>query len=530
MSKKQNDTQVRDRVVKTEDSFRTIIDAVKNAPDGDVRNLDKKTQDSFQNLAANLGVDVQNLMSASSYSFNPVSRIRTLMEFAHRGSWVVGQVVDIIAEDMTRAGATMTGDVDPEDMRKIEEYAEEIELWAGICNTIKWARLYGGCLGVHMVDGANVATPLNIDRIGKKQYRGILPLDMWTLQPDLTNMVTELGPNVGKPKFYKVFDPAPAYRGKSIHYTRGVRAIGIELPYWQATYENWWGISVVERLYDRLLAFDSTTQGAAQLVFKAHLRVMKINGLRQATAAGGQSVQGLAAQLRFMAQTQSNEGMSVLDMEDDFVATSYSFTGLSDVLLQFGQQISGATGIPLVRLFGQSPAGLNSTGESDLRMYYDGIASRQNLMLRKCVISAYRMIAASLGIKLPEGFGIKFNPLWLTSDKDKSEIAASTTDTVIKAEEAGIISPATAMKELKQSSDVTGVFTNISDEDISAMEDVPPQPEDVEVAEIKAEGAETSAEIKTAGGKDSALVADLERQIMELQNELSEKKVREYGG
>jgi hypothetical protein len=36
------------------------------------------------------------------------------------------------------------------------------------------------------------------------------------------------------------------------------------------------------------------------------------------------------------------------------------------VLLQFAQQLSGALNIPLTRLFGQSPAGMNSTGEGDL--------------------------------------------------------------------------------------------------------------------------------------------------------------------
>ena len=63
-----------------------------------------------------------------------------------------------------------------------------------------------------------------------------------------------------------------------------------------------------------------------------------------------------------------------------------------------------------------------------------------------------------------------------------SDIAASTTDSVIKAVESSVISPATALKELRQQSHLTGVFTNISDEEIEAADNRPP-PADVDPPE-----------------------------------------------
>ncbi|MDR0067321.1 DUF1073 domain-containing protein, partial [Acinetobacter sp. 11520] len=81
-------------------------------------------------------------------------------------------------------------------------------------------------------------------------------------------------------------------------------------------------------------------------------------------------------------QWQSNEGLTLMDADDTYEAHQYNFSGLDNILLQFGQQISGATGIPLVRLFGQSPAGLNATGESDLANYYDNINQQQEGRLR----------------------------------------------------------------------------------------------------------------------------------------------------
>ena len=148
-----------------------------------------------------------------------------------------------------------------------------------------------------------------------------------------------------------------------------------------------------------------------------------------------------------------------------------AFSGLSDALNQFGQQLSGALQIPLVRLFGQSPAGLNSTGESDLRMYYDGIKQQQMKTMHGGITMAYQLTAKSKGIKLPDNFALDFASLWQLDDKEKADVASSVGQTVDKAVEGGLISQKTALKELRQSSRRTGIFTNITEEQINAADD-----------------------------------------------------------
>ena len=106
-----------------------------------------------------------------------------------------------------------------------------------------------------------------------------------------------------------------------MHYTRVIRLEGIKLPYWQKITENLWGMSVIERLFDRLVAFDSTTEGAAQLVYKAHLRTMAVEGLREIVAglAGPEALNGLLAQVEMTRYMQTNEGMTtLLDAKDTF--------------------------------------------------------------------------------------------------------------------------------------------------------------------------------------------------------------------
>lgn len=433
------------------------------------------TGDSFQNFAARLGIGADNMSSAASYGFNPITRNRQLLEWMYGGSWIVGKCVDAIADDMTTAGITIQSKADPGDVEKLETALNNLAIWPKLTETIKWARLYGGAIAVMLIDGQRLNTPLRPETISAGQFKGLAVLDRWMINPSLSEPITALGPDLGEPKFYDVtVSGGPLPRGR-IHHSRVIRIDGIPQPHWRKIAENGWGLSVVEPLYDRLVAFDSTTTGAAQLVFKAHLRTLKIQNLRQLLAAGGKMMEGVAAQVDAIRLYQSSEGLTLLDATDDFQTHSYTFTGLDDLLLQFGQQLSGAMDIPLVRLFGQSPAGLNSTGESDMRAYYDGIKTKQEARLRRPLTTLLNVVHRSeLGREPDEGFNFAFTPLWQLSDKEKGETAASVTTAVTTAFETGVIDRPTAMKELRASSQVTGVYSNITDEAIDEAESEPP--------------------------------------------------------
>ena len=441
------------------------------------------TTDSFQNFGLNLGQGTDNALSGSTYGFNPITRIRTLLEWIYRGSWLGGVAVDVIADDMTRAGIEFGSTLEPEAGQDLQAALEETGVWEGINDTIKWGRLYGGAIGVLLIDGQKMDQPLRLNAIGKNQFKGIMVLDRWMVDPGLNDLVTDMGPSLGLPKFYRITADAPAIPRALIHHSRCIRFEGDRLPYWQRVMENLWGLSVFERLYDRLIAFDSATTGAAQSVYKSYLRTYKIMGMREMIAAGGEAEQILVRFVDMMRRFQGIEGITLIDGNDDFTAnTPSNMTGIAEALVQFGQQLAGALQVPLVRLFGQSPAGLNASGESDLRTYEDGIAHRQKRQLKRPLGIVLTVQAASAGIKLPDNFTWGFAPLRQMTDEQKAETAGKVA-TAVSSVEGTIIGRATALKELKQSSQRTGIFTNITDEEIQAAEDEPaPGPESQEFA------------------------------------------------
>lgn len=437
-----------------------------------------RTGDGFLNLSARLGTRADNLSADSTYIFDMLTKNRVKLEAMYRGSWIVGAAVDSVAEDMTRAGIQIKGEDSPENVERLQSAMSRSGVWGALLDTIKWSRLYGGAIALIVVDGQDPSTPLDYETITRNQFKGLKVYDRWQLQPDLNNLV-EGGMDDGLPMFYNVVSDVNTGEPSRlrIHYSRAVRMVGIQLPTFQAITEQLWGESIIERLYDRLVAFDTATTGAMNLIQKAHLRTVQIDKLREVLAAGGQAEENLLQMFHHMRHLQSNEGITLLDKEDTFATHAYGFGGVSDMILQFGQQISGALGIPLVRLFGQSPAGLNSSGESDLRTYYDNIAAQQESRMREGLERVLRVMHRSLfGQPAPENFDFDFTPLWQTSAKEKADIAFSTTDTVVKAYDAGIIDQATALKELRASAENTNVFTNITEESIQATELEPPPP------------------------------------------------------
>ena len=304
------------------------------------------TGDSFTNFAARVGLGTGNQAADGRYSTDFISRNRLLLENAYRSSWICGQAVDAVAEDMTRAGVVIQSDIEPDEVETLERSMVSLRIWDELCDTIKWARLYGGAIAVMLVDGQKMDTPLMPDRISEGQFKGLLVLDRWQIEPTLNLVVREFGPDMGMPEFYTVLPGARAMAGEKIHHSRVIRLDGAQLPHWQRISENGWGQSELERLWDRLLAFDSTTQGAAQLVYKAHLRTISIEGLRELIAMGGKPYEAMLQQIELIRRYQSNEGMTMLDAKDKFEAHSYTFSGLDSVLMQFSEQISGGAADP----------------------------------------------------------------------------------------------------------------------------------------------------------------------------------------
>ncbi|QHP55018.1 DUF1073 domain-containing protein [Pectobacterium carotovorum subsp. carotovorum] len=426
------------------------------------------TVDGYNNFTAKLGANTQNIQSGGTYTPGYITRNRVMLEFAYRSSFLVGAGVDAMADDMTRKGISISSQLKSGQKGKIETFWDEIGIWDGINDTLKWSRLYGGAVLVVLIEGQDMSTPLKLDRIKEGQFKGVMCLDRWMVTPTYSDLVTDYGPHFGKPKYYKVVVSQQGIPPWRIHHSRLIRMEGDTLPFQQAQTENGWGMSVVERIFERIEAFDTATVGATQLIHKAHLRTYSIEGLRKVLALPDDNPAkvGLMKHMDMIREFQTIEGMTLMDKSDDFATHSYSFAGVADVILRFAEQVSGATGIPLVRLFGQSPAGFN-TGDGDLENYYSRVNSLQERRLRRHIRWLLDISWRSqFGEPLPDDFTFEFNKLWEMSDVDRATMANNVVTALATAVRDVGMSQHAALNDLRNLADVIGIGGSITDKDI----------------------------------------------------------------
>lgn len=426
-----------------------------------------KASDGFVNLATRVGAQAPNLPSQSNYQFDFLTRRFIELEAMYRGSWLVRKAVDSVAKDMVRAGVTFNSQMDPDQTELFQQYINEKGIWDQLLTGLKWGRLYGGAIAMMVVEGQDPATPLRLDRIRKGQFRGLKIYIRWQLQPSLNDLVED-GPDAGLPKYYQVLSDASIGQEVmfSVHHSRVIRLIGPELPWRQLQMEQFWGESIVEVFYDRLIGFDAVTNGMSNLVEKSYLRVINIDGMRDILAEGGTAEEALMRQWEYNNLLQSNAGIMMIDGADTFSTHNYGFGGLSDVILQYQQQLSGALGIPLVVLLGQSPAGLNATGESDVRFYYDNIRATQESDLRYGLTKLFHLAYASkFGALPPALFNFEFVPLWQTSQKEKIEMAHMAASTLHLMADIGLPQNV-ILEEFKRLAAITDMGNSIDEETI----------------------------------------------------------------
>ena len=430
--------------------------------------------DAFSNVLARLGAGTPNLLEGTEYSLQRMSRDFNTLNALYRESWIVRRIIDVIPADMLKNWITITSGLDPDVEKRLSLTLRRTQLIDKLKRGMQWGRLYGGALGVMLVkhQGYDLSQALQLDWIMPGDFAGLLIFDRWNGVNPSSELIEDISdPDYGYPKYYTVTDPAGGGSVK-IHHSRVIRFTGNTLPFWEEIAEMQWGASVVESIFDELRKRDNVSWNIAQLTFMANIRVLKMQDLGQLLAATDNESQAeLLRTLEAQNMLLNNMGMQVMDAADGLETHQYTFGGLADCYQQFIMDISGAAEIPVTRLFGRSPSGLNATGESDLQNYYDMIAEKQESYLRTILNKVLPpFIISTLG-SLPDDFDFEFDPVAEPSDKERADLAKCGTDNVVAAYNAGLISQRTALKELKQQSERTGVWTNITDEDIERASD-----------------------------------------------------------
>jgi phage-related protein (TIGR01555 family) len=436
-----------------------------------------KAMDAFQNQAARVGFGTTNLLEGTQYPLTRLTWNYILMQSLYRNNWIARKLIDAVAEDMTKNWVSFNTESEPKKVKKLEQAVTFTGTQDKVLSGLKWARLFGGAGGVIIVKGQKLDTPLVVDDVPIDSFRGVIAFDRWSGIMPSAKISTDLDRplDYGLPETYRITTENAG--GFEVHASRVMRFVGRSLPQWEFQAEQRWGVSEIEIVYEELKKRDNTSYNLASLIFRANIFELRQKDLVQLMSGLGTSPQ---AQQRFYSslsaqmQLMSNQGMIVSDSDSGGLSThQYGFSGIADVYVQFMLDICGACEIPFSRLFGRGASGLGQTGEGDEHAYYSTIGQKQKRELDPQMMKLMPVVCMSTLGKIPDDFEWKWKPVNSPTDQEQSELASKTTTAVVEATNAGIICPQTALKELKQLSNITGLFSNITDEEIEAASTSP---------------------------------------------------------
>ena len=440
--------------------------------------------DGYANAAAFLGEESE-LISAGTFYRSNLTSDAELLTVAYRESWLAKRIIDMPSEDMTRAWYNLSSSLEKKELRRLKLLEARHSVKQEITNAIRWARLYGGSLALMVIRGEedSLDQPLDQDLLLPDCFQGLLVLDRAQGIEPSAELVTDLDdPDFGLPAYYTAElnldsgnsganptapgagSPAP-YRGPRsirIHHSRVLRFVGRELPQREMERENFWGASELEHIWEELQKRSAASANIAQLIFQANITTLKMSDFGEMMAVGTEEQKRQVLDtIRQENRFRTSFGLQMLSAGDTLENHSYSFAGLSEIYESFMMDMAGAAEIPATKLFGRSPQGMNATGESDLRNYYEMIAQLQERMLRPALEKLLPVMAISCWGYAPEDMEIVFQPVMTTSAMDRAELAAKLSESVISAFQAGLITREEAVEELANRGVGLGVWTKI---------------------------------------------------------------------
>lgn len=386
--------------------------------------------DTMLNLVSGLGTDRDKVMG-NTFGARELSQIE--LENAYRFDWIARKVVKLPAYDMVRAGRAWQ--TKKNNIEKLEAEEKRLKYWKTVLDSLIMGRLYGGC-GLVVGGPGRPEEPLLLDMVTKGSIKWLLAVSRYDLS--VTEYDNDLSsPTFGQPAMYEL--KSKNGRQAKIHPTRVIRFFGNEYPTPQMSRnDQGWSDSILQAVADALLNAGSAQQGIAGLIQEAKIDVIRIPGL-MGHLATDEYTERLTTRFQYAAMAKSTQNALILDSEEEWDRKQINFTQLPDILKLYLNIAAGAADIPATRLLGTSPVGMNATGESDIRQYYDKIAGDQVAELKPNLEYLDELLIRNTFGRPPSDIFYVFNPLWQMDEKEKAEIGQKKATTAKTWAESGLV-------------------------------------------------------------------------------------------
>lgn len=356
------------------------------------------------------------------------------------------KISEVIAKEMTRKWGKVVSSGDEDKTKKIAEIEKELRR-LNVRDLFRCAAEHDGFFGraqiyidVEAPSGtlasevpAELETRLLRDpaKIKKDALRGFKLIEpMWTY-PYLYNSDNPLSPDYYKPTSWFVM-------GKQVHSSRLLTLVSRPMPDMLKPAYNFGGLSLSQMVKPYVDNWIRTRDSVSDLVHSFSTSGIFTN---LSSILNNGSGEELFHRLEMFNRMRDNRGVMALNKdEEEFFQFNTPLSGVDALQAQAQEQMASVPGIPIVKLLGIQPAGLNASSDGEIRVFYDHIHSTQEDIFADPIKVVLEVIQLSKFGEIDPDIGFEFEPLWQMDDEALSHIRKSDADAAVAYIEAGVLS------------------------------------------------------------------------------------------
>lgn len=231
------------------------------------------------------------------------------------------------------------------------------------------------------------------------------------------------------PNAYNAMDPINEYffkpqtwyvLGRLIHSTRFLTFVSRPVPDLLKPAYMFGGLSLTQILQPYVENWLRTRQSVSDITHNYSTPVLK-GDMGQVLQPG--STEQLVTRLEIFNVARDNQGVMFLDKEkEDFVYATASLGSLDKLQAQAQEQMAAISQIPLIKLFGIEPSGLNASSEGSIKTFYDTITSRQERVGTPNMDRLLEVVQMAEFGDIDEDIAWLWNPLEALDERSLAEV------------------------------------------------------------------------------------------------------------
>jgi phage-related protein (TIGR01555 family) len=402
-------------------------------------------QDGWQSVITGLN---QSRDKRSTYVVAPNVRYTQVSEdrLVH-GDSLAKRLVHLPAREMTREWFTVESDeLDAGERADIMHALHKLDAKRIIKECLAVARQRGNALlFVGADDGQDPSLPLNLERVRDVKFLTIF--DRYTAQIEETD-TNPLSPTYNQPLKYRLGTSGRGAQfqgvGAVVHASRVIKFDGTETMQSRIDANGGWHDSIFVSAHAELRGYSTLWAATESLIEDFSQAVFKIKNLDDYIASNEGS--HVMDRLEIIDRSRSVARAVVINADsEEFTRQATPMGGLPEVIDRMNSRIAGAFDMPITLLLGESPGGLNSTGEGQARQWANQVRNMQEYFLLPGLEKLLRILLNSqsgpTGGNEPEAWEVQFNNLFQETPQQQADSRLKNAQRDVLYIDAGVVTP-----------------------------------------------------------------------------------------